>query len=121
MNNNSTHLIQKHGSSGKADLSRSNTGMVIAYKNGTKIMYGEDPQRLQCREFISEDAALDALTHIATVDQSERMGKVCKDCGLPPTEAITCPRTNDGSHRIEMRKVPEIEVVDTDKRIKRVM
>lgn len=95
--------------------------MVIAYRNGTKIMYGEDPQHLQSREFTSEEFAMRALTHIATVDQSERMGKVCKDCGMPPTEAITCTESTDGSHKIELRKVPVIETIDADLRIKRVM
>jgi len=120
MNNNSTHLIQNLPSQHKSNLSRVGTGQVIAYRNGIRIMFGEDPNRLECREFISEDAALEALRVIAHTDQGDRMGKFCKYCGMPPTTTVSCPKTNDGSHQTEMRWVPEIDVQDCDQRVARL-
>lgn len=120
MTNNSTHLIQNLPSQHKSNLSRASTGQIIAYRNGIRIMFGEDPNRLECREFTSEESAMDAIRSIAHVDQADRMGKVCKDCGLPPTTMVSCPKTNDGAHRTEMRRVPEIDVQDCESRVARL-
>jgi len=119
MNNNNTHLIHNMPTQRKSHLSRRATGMVIAYRNGTKIMYGENPGNLIPQEYISEEHALAALRHLAFIDQSQRCGRVCKDCGYPPAELVVCPANPDGAHRTEMRNVPEIEVVDGEPRVVR--
>ncbi len=51
--------------------------------------------------------------------QSQRVGRVCKDCGHVPAELVVCPATSDGAHRTEMRNVPEIESVDGEPKIVR--
>lgn len=93
--------------------------MVIAYRNGTKIMYGENPSALTPQEYLTEDHAMTALRILAAIDQSQRVGRVCKDCGHVPAELVVCPATSDGAHRTEMRNVPKIESVDGDIRVVR--
>ncbi len=119
MNNNSTHRIYNLPTQKKSHLSRCSNGQVVAYRKGTQIMYGENPLALECREFIDEESAMRALRHIASVDQAQRMGKVCRDCGVPPAEA-TCAINNGGVHRTETRTMAEIEVVDAESQIARV-
>ncbi len=119
MTNNSTHILHNMPTQRKSLLSRRSTGLVIAYRNGTKIMYGENPQMLAAHEYITEDAAMTGLRVLAAIDQSQRVGRVCKDCGHVPAELVVCPATSDGAHRTEMRNVPEIESVDGEPKIVR--
>lgn len=120
MNKYNTHLIQNFLSSGRSVLSRMSSGQVIGYRNANKIMFGENPMNLGCWEFISDDHAMQALKRIAALDQAQRIGKVCKDCGMPPAELSVCPSNPDGAHRTEMRAVPAIEVADGDVPLVRV-
>lgn len=119
MNNNVTHLIHNMPTQKKSHLSRRATGMVIAYRNGSKVMYGENLAALIPHEYLTEDHAMVALRHLAFIDQSQRMNIVCKDCGHPTADLAACPANPDGEHRVEVRAVPEIEIIDGEPKIVR--
>lgn len=65
---NNTHLIQDYPSKKHSVLSRAVDGMVLAYRNDTKVAFGENPKALEFRDFIDSTYAMKALRKIADED-----------------------------------------------------
>lgn len=112
MTNTATHIITHVPAENRSFLSRKANGQIFGYRNGTQLMFGDDPRQLEARSFMSEPDAMEALRHLAHVDQAHLMGRICRSCGMPQTDRVICPKTNGGVHVTETRNVPEIEVVD---------
>lgn len=101
MNNNSTHVIRNFPSQDKSEMCRLSDGMIICYRSGYKIAFGENPNQLEWRQFMDATYAMAALRKIADEDYFQFL------------------RTKDPDIQRDA-VVARVEEVDSEPRIKRV-